>query len=69
MQLVDHINFTTSKRAHVDVSRFVLDLQLNGSQELVENSQFRFAQMEHRGGFCDCWAVANLTLSERNGLK
>ena len=68
MQMVDHTNFTTSKRAHVDVSRFLLDLQLNESQELAENSQFRFVQMEHRGGFCDCWAVANLTLSEGNGL-
>jgi hypothetical protein len=68
MQMVHHTNFTTSKRARVDISRFVLDLSLNGSQELQYSSQFHFVQMEHRGGFCDCWAVANLTLSE-NGLK
>ena len=71
MEMVNHTNFTTSKRARVDVSRFVLNLylQLNGSQELQNSSQFHFVQMEHRGGFCDCWAVANLALRERNGLK
>jgi hypothetical protein len=69
MQMMDHTTFTTSKRARVDISRFALDLsQLNGSQELQNSSQFHFVQMEHRGGFCDCWAVANLTLNE-NGLK
>ena len=25
--------------------------------------QFRFVQLDHRGGFCDCWAVANLTIT------
>ena len=70
IQLVNHTNFTTSKRARVDISRFVLDLQsVNGSQELRESSQFHFVQSEHRGGFCDCWAVANLTLNESIGLK
>ena len=29
--------------------------------------QFRFAQLDHRGGFCDCWAVANLTVTPPNG--
>ena len=60
-----HANFTTSKRASVDISRFVL----NGSHELQGGSQFRFVQSEHRGGFCDCWAVANLTLNDNIGLK
>ena len=34
--------------------------------------QFRFIQLDHRGGFCDCWAVAGLTityLGYRNTLK
>ena len=66
---VNHINFNTSKRARVDVSRFVRNLQLNDSQELQDSTQFRFVQLEHRGGFCDCWAVANLTLNESIGLK
>ena len=63
--LVNHVNFTTSKRARVDTSRFAL----NGSHELQDSSQFRFVQSEHRGGFCDCWAVANLTLNDNIGLK
>ena len=29
--------------------------------------QFRFVQSEHRGGSCDCWAVANLTVTPPNG--
>ena len=29
--------------------------------------QFRFVQLEHRGEFCDCWAVANLTVTPTNG--
>lgn len=28
----------------------------------LEPLQFRFVQWEHRGGLCDCWAVANLSL-------
>ena len=66
---VNHTSFTISKRARLDVSRFVLDLQLNDSQELQNSAQFRFVQLEHRGGFCDCWAVANLTLDESIDLK
>ena len=29
--------------------------------------RFRFIQSEHRGGFCDCWAVANLTATLTSG--
>ena len=29
--------------------------------------QFRFVQLDHHGGFCDCWAVANLTVTPPNG--
>ena len=29
--------------------------------------QFRFIQLDHCGGFCDCWAVANLTVTPPNG--
>ena len=29
--------------------------------------QFRFVQLDHRGGFCDCWAVANFTVTPLNG--
>ena len=30
--------------------------------------QFRFIQREHRGGFCDCWEVANLTATLTSGI-
>jgi hypothetical protein len=30
--------------------------------------RFRFVQLDHRGGICDCWAVANLTVTPPNGL-
>ena len=29
--------------------------------------QFRLAQLDHRGGFCDCWGVVNLTVTPPNG--
>ena len=29
--------------------------------------QLRFVQFDHLGGFCDCWAVANLTATLPNG--
>ena len=29
--------------------------------------QFRFVQLKHHGGFCDCWAVTNLTVAPTNG--
>ena len=31
--------------------------QVNSSQRI----QLRFIQSDHRGGFCDCWAVTDLT--------
>jgi hypothetical protein len=31
---------------------------INGSQRI----QLRLVQSDHRGGFCDCWAVSNLTI-------
>ena len=30
-------------------------------------NQFRFIQLNHRGGFCDCWEVTNLTVTLTNG--
>ena len=29
--------------------------------------QFRFVQLDHHGGFCDCWAVANIIVTPPNG--
>ena len=28
-----------------------------------QTSQLRFIQSDHRGGYCDCWAVTNLSIS------
>ena len=27
--------------------------------------QLRFVQLEHRGGFCDCWAVYNISVNQQ----
>ena len=45
----------------VDLSNIRLD------QCSFNHLQFRFIQREHRGGFCDCWAVANLTATLTSG--
>ena len=38
--------------------------ELSETDELLQNgSQLRFVQQEHRGGFCDCWSLANLTVN------
>lgn len=39
-------------------ARFVKDFACHGDNFF----QFGLIQLEHRGGFCDCWAVADLTL-------
>ena len=31
--------------------------------------ELRLVQGEHRGGFCDCWAVANLTTVNSPDLR
>ena len=44
-----------------------VDLKKELSKCTFNHFRFRFIQREHRGGFCDCWAVANLkaTLTNR----
>ena len=32
---------------------------INSSQRV----QLRLVQLDHRGGFCDCWGVSNLSIS------
>ena len=49
---------------HVTVRSYSLQLpndvnHINASQRV----QLRLVQSDHRGGFCDCWAVSNLTVS------
>ena len=31
--------------------------------------QIRFIQQEHRGGFCDCWALANLSIIHSDSVR
>ena len=60
-------NLTTSAAdmpVHVTVRSYSLlfpsDIDhINSSQRV----QFRLVQSDHRGGFCDCWAVFNLNIS------
>ena len=49
-----------SKDSWVSVTNAIINNVANGTAS--EPFQFRFVQWEHHGGFCDCWAVANLTL-------
>ena len=51
-----------------DVMADLRNFRLNQlSQCSFNHLQFRFIQREHRGGFCDCWAVTNLTATLTNG--
>ena len=60
-------NLTTSAAdmpVHVTVRSYSLlfpsDIDhINSSQRV----QLRLVQSDHRGGFCDCWAVSNLNIS------
>ena len=44
---------------HVSVTNFTRNV-VNGSA--LQPLQLRFVQLEHHGGLCNCWAVANLSL-------
>ena len=48
----------TSVRSHSQLFPSDID-QVNDSQQL----QLRLVQSDHRGGFCDCWTVSNLSIS------
>ena len=49
-----------TRNGYVSVAEIISNVA-NGSAS--EPFQFRFVQQEHRGGFCDCWGVANLMLT------
>ena len=42
---------------------FTLDVY-NSSEEYI---QLRFVQLEHRGGFCDCWDIHDLVVVDNLG--
>ena len=54
-----------------NITRHEVVADLRHLNRLVQCSfsslRFRFIQKEHRGGFCDCWAVANLTATLTSG--
>ena len=53
-----------------DVVRYDITVDLRNirlDQCSFNHLRFRFIQREHRGGFCDCWAVANLTATLTSG--
>ena len=58
-------NFTSTENTVAHQVRVWRSLsELSDSDELLQNgSQLKFVQREHRGGFCDCWAIANLTVN------
>ena len=45
----------------------ITDRRFQLNQCSFNHFRFRFIQREHRGGFCDCWAVANLTATLTSG--
>ena len=57
----------TSDANNISFTTFVVDLNINLQQCSFNHLRFRFIQTEHRGGFCDCWEVANLTATLTNG--
>ena len=52
----------TSNTSTVQVADVSIDLDEKSLKSFTSDDfiQFRFIQPEHRGGFCDCWSVANL---------
>ena len=54
-----------SEEEHLVVTSYSLSIDGIVSSSLPV--QFRLVQLDHRGGFCDCWAVANLTVTPANG--
>ena len=58
------VTFTSSK---INITTFGVDLEAQWLQRCYKFVQFRFIQLEHHGGFCDCWEVANLTVTLASG--
>ena len=62
--MMDDLASWSSQRVRfVAVDSFINFIDIAGDLPV----QFRFVQLEHRGGFCDCWAVANFTVIQFYG--
>ena len=59
------INVPNGSEEHVSVTTYSARIDRIIASALPV--QFRFVQSEHRGGFCDCWALANLTVTPPSG--
>lgn len=59
--LLENYN-STENMAHIRVWSYLSELS-DIDESLQNGSQLKFVQREHRGGFCDCWAMANLTVN------
>ena len=65
-----HNNVHAGDVPKVSESISIITILANVSIEAARTPlQFRFIQRQHRGGFCDCWAVANLTLIVSNNVE
>ena len=61
------VNATNSDITRYDMIVDLRDQISRLNQCSFNHLRFRFIQREHRGGFCDCWAVANLTATLTSG--
>ena len=62
-----HVNTSESDAGNISFTTFVANSNINLQLCSFNHLRFRFIQTEHRGGFCDCWEVANLTATLTNG--
>lgn len=46
----------------IQITKVTIDVEEDWLQTFTNDSsiRFRLIQLEHRGGFCDCWSVADL---------
>ena len=52
------LSWTSEGKEDISVTTFIASLD-----KYSDFFQFRFVQLDHRGGFCDCWAVADLIIT------
>ena len=60
-------NASDSSNSGVVVSKCEFELNRSWLRRCYDMNELRFIQLDHRGGFCDCWEVANLTVTLTNG--
>lgn len=55
-------NYNTTMMAHIQMARYIVELDKTFVDHFTAKDfiQFQFIQVEHRGGFCNCWSISNL---------